>query len=176
MSSSENDSPAEVHADDGMPTFALPIITQDTQDILKLLNDILLYSTTCNGCPWVEGTCWLQKRRLRTSSVLPNLNVSPRSTQRSFGFMPAEGETHPDLHHFWPSYMANIDTLITLATSTTKDTRVDHSIVENKEIKIWHSIFLDKKHNSKNDLEEEFSTKSMPCKSKAAMDALAEIV
>jgi hypothetical protein len=176
MSFSENDSPADVHADDGTSTFALPIITQDTQDILKLLNDSMYHlvsSTLLDNVQWAPSgrryvlvtkektqnkfspaqlECvteinaekfWLYTCRGWNSERGPSnnwANATPFEKARARGYL--RRPQHPDLHHLWPSYMANIDTIITLATSTTKDTRVDHSVIENKEIKIWHFIFL----------------------------------
>jgi hypothetical protein len=58
MSFSENDSPADVRANDGTSTFALPIITQDTRDILKLLNDSMYHlvsSTLLDNVQWAPS-------------------------------------------------------------------------------------------------------------------------
>jgi hypothetical protein len=49
---------------------------------------------------------------------------------------------HPHMHDHWATYLSNLDAILALATSNAKDTRVEHSIVEGKEIKIRHSVFM----------------------------------
>ncbi|KAH9977770.1 hypothetical protein BGW80DRAFT_1249462 [Lactifluus volemus] len=203
MDASKNHCTSDVNNGDDSTPFAPPLLTQDTRDVLKQLDGSTYHLSSASLLDHVQWAPSGRRYILVTKDKTHNkfspvqlecvAEINPEkfwlyacggwsgekgptgnwSTPTPFEKAKARGHLrrpqHPDLHHLWPNYMANLDAIVTLATSTSKDTRMDHKVVENKEIKIRHSIFL-------NDLDDEFTTKAMPCKTKAAKEALAEIV